>query len=402
MKATFKCIPVEIMPHGSAEWRKLSIALLALCSEGLDPSLQAEFAAFYNHAWDSGLLWHWCLPGCPRGGGDASATYGFSLLERVFLNFAAVPLLYRWKHFEPSAGYVMRGIIFNFILVTVLRLALADLPEVTEEDVRQASEIDADIAPSLRQAIRGKRTLQTLTAKTTPRDICRALFLAKPLAWFMNLASEAETETNKALVNVNMETYHPGLLQATAKLNAEFVTGRHGYRVVRRYLKLLTRPLDSTTWTALGLVGDETEDGPILVKVFVGAVSSMSEAWKRLLHKFRCAPWRLFWVVFLADDASSESRARWLAEELQTLREFPCCAELFSKSLSGMIQRGEISVPGAVAWINEIAAQLRVSSVAVEKQHVLHKQGAKLSGTRGMAKHPNTIQRMLAPLKISK
>ena len=55
--------------------------------------------------------------------------------------FPAVPLLYRWKHFEEAASYCLRGLIVNRVLVEIL-LSLSE--KSTAEMEAFAVEIDED------------------------------------------------------------------------------------------------------------------------------------------------------------------------------------------------------------------------------------------------------------------
>ena len=65
---------------------------------------------FDSGDWNSDQLVHYCLPGCECGGNEAASLSKAQEIARLSMGSGiAVPLLYRFKHMEHAAAFVMRG-----------------------------------------------------------------------------------------------------------------------------------------------------------------------------------------------------------------------------------------------------------------------------------------------------
>ena len=157
--------PVATMPTTVQEHIRKNTSLLGLCNADLSEEEQVELLGILNDSWESpctdGILQHWCPPGCCS---DELVTkrrlrsaLGFSL-ARLF----AVPLLYRWKHFEGALCYTLRNIAIHNLLPFVWSACMTQTAD-NELLTEHLLEIDnPDLPPSLQQQVRMGKVLRLL------------------------------------------------------------------------------------------------------------------------------------------------------------------------------------------------------------------------------------------------
>ena len=128
---TMKRRVVPCLPSRVDSWLRKFQPFRELAFGGMDEGSRSLCLCIFNSPWfeDDGVHincsssasdWcHWCGPGC------CSDEEQFRVKLRVALramlqSFPSVPLLYRWKHFEPCLQYIIRGMMVQRVLVFCL------------------------------------------------------------------------------------------------------------------------------------------------------------------------------------------------------------------------------------------------------------------------------------------
>lgn len=140
------------------------------------------------------------------------------MVESLLLALPDTPLLSRWKGFEVAAAYSLRGLLFYGLLPQVLRKSLGKIPG--SDKLNATCDLDVEVAPAIRQQIRGRKCLDMLVSEDAAFKLGQALRLSEPLALYMNEVSQADT--------VSLAVLHENSNMARAKaieLNAGRTVG---------------------------------------------------------------------------------------------------------------------------------------------------------------------------------
>ena len=116
---------------------------------------------------DNGTWVHWCPPGCCASESDAYKR-GREALRELLEVFCDVPLLYRWKHWEPCLGYVLRGtLIYTFLLFALSRTASqTNQNKLNQDQIQDLDEDSPDLSFAMKQEVRLSKTISAISAES--------------------------------------------------------------------------------------------------------------------------------------------------------------------------------------------------------------------------------------------
>lgn len=145
--------------------------LLDLCSSSLTADQVDAVLAFFNDKWSGDMpgfrIVHWCSPGCCENE-IAAAEKCKTYLELLLGRLPNVPLLYRWKNFEPAVEYAFRGIVLHKLMVVafsyIMGYSSPDPDHVSNDDLVLLDADDADLNPAERQRVRMCKTFKYFAA----------------------------------------------------------------------------------------------------------------------------------------------------------------------------------------------------------------------------------------------
>ena len=109
----------------------------------------------------------------------------------AFSSPAKVPLLYRWKAFEPACSYAMRGVVVHKLYLRLHRAMMTK--RKMKDEAAEWDEDDPDINPGLKQEIRMAKTVKLIHGATYLSDLSKARLISKPLADYMSELSLLES-----------------------------------------------------------------------------------------------------------------------------------------------------------------------------------------------------------------
>ena len=112
--------------------------ILDVCAADLSQRDKENLLLFFNHSWKKPMV-HWCGPGCCSSESHCQDRFK-EAIDIALGSFPDIPLLYRWKAFEPAANYALRGCLLHQIWPHVLGAA-----------VRDVADDSADAAPAVSQ-----------------------------------------------------------------------------------------------------------------------------------------------------------------------------------------------------------------------------------------------------------
>ena len=85
-------------------------------------------------------------------------------LKATVGKFFDVPLLYRWKHFDPAAQFTLRNLLIHQILMVVWEATMNKVFDEGAIDLAAFVDADsADLAPAMKQKIRMGKVWQMLS-----------------------------------------------------------------------------------------------------------------------------------------------------------------------------------------------------------------------------------------------
>ena len=374
------------LPAETGEWRKQNTDLINIFAHGVGPELQVRFLSFFNHCWNPDLnqVFHWCDTACLCESDADSLQTAIGLISEMFGSFFDTPLLYRWKGFEEAACWVIRAKCFATVVLDILRILVESGGDISEDMLNQLDEFDADIAPGTKQLIRAHKTLDLMLNQVLGVKLAITMFATQPLADFMQSVSYCDSVTQRHLFDsgakskyAQSETY-----EKAKELNLGFITGKRGSQVVSEYATRIQGRLSSALNLA-SLVGTEL-DTSLLTLYFQCLLSAMAGAWRRLVLPFLGFPWKVFQVLLSADPLVAFSDL--ISQSERKL----CCLEGFAMNVFRFVRTSILSPQQMIALLGDIAANLRISSVIVERLHVTNKAGTSKTGN---ARHPTTIQK---------
>jgi hypothetical protein len=136
---------------------------------------------------------------------------------------------------------------------------LGDAVMISEEPALDALDPDdPDLAPALKQRVRGNKTIAMLRRTHIIKKLCLSIFIARPLANYMDFVSLLETRRDRLhlkLSGIKLEDSHADTTpDDIATTNADILTGRAGMQVIYEYTDLLAEPPDSEAWSCKSLL----------------------------------------------------------------------------------------------------------------------------------------------------
>ena len=140
--------------------------MLKLYMTGLDDASQALILEMFNDTWlyEPGrhAQWvHWRAPKCCESD-EECVRKAREALRRLLQHFPAVPLLYRWKHWEPALFFAIRGTMLN----GVLQFALYQC--ASSQNIAKMADLDPDnpdLSLSLKQEVRLCKAVKFMTSE---------------------------------------------------------------------------------------------------------------------------------------------------------------------------------------------------------------------------------------------
>ena len=347
------------LPDACKTWRSRNLALLlrAHCDLLDSMDIYAEYLQFFNGNWLLTLrLVHWCLPGCCASREEA-INKAMKLLRATLLRFPSVPLLYRWKHFDPALAWLARNKGLHGLLLAVMRTSLSKMPVINTGD--HGSD-DENMPFALKHATRGERSVRLLMRSSIMSDTAMCTLLCGPLSRFAEDVSRADSATMKYLASLTHKISETRATAAVAAcLNVAILTGDRGQQVVADYSSYLLAPLGSESFRDItGINATESE-------YWCSIVIGICESWRRLVHSKSGFPWQLFRLVGL-----TIGNAQLFINDLERLqcRCSLCVDDSFTGALLALLRSGA-SLEHLQQIITDVATVFKVSSVSVEKQH---------------------------------
>ena len=154
------------IPASVANFSRINAKTLSLCTTGWTAKEQELVLSTFNGDWsepmDGFSIMHWCTPTCCQTNGEC-----IDKVKACLELLLPVPLLYRWKHFEPCLEYAFRGLAIHQIMSQAFAFVLStggDLEAVEDlpDNVLDADEADLD--PGFRQRVRMNKTWKFFSA----------------------------------------------------------------------------------------------------------------------------------------------------------------------------------------------------------------------------------------------
>ncbi len=155
------------LPSKVQRWKNSNANKISVCSCDLSEEEVDLILSVLNDDWTvdfnkrGGQLQHYCLPGCCASSVETRAK-ARKALKCTIGSFFAVPLLYRWKHFDPATHFTLRNLLIHGLLRFVWEASMSSL---FDEDVDLSALIDedsADLNPATRQKVRMSKVWQLL------------------------------------------------------------------------------------------------------------------------------------------------------------------------------------------------------------------------------------------------
>ena len=160
---------VEHLPHICQGWKTTNMEVLRLFSGELCESERNKIIDMFNGHWadsfdESGKWIHFCS-GCCETHEDAVAR-ARECLRILFESFPQVPLLYRWKGWEPCQSYVGIGCLLHGFLPYLVRRCCDPKNAEKVDALLDQDEDNADFSFALKQEVRIGKTLKFITSDT--------------------------------------------------------------------------------------------------------------------------------------------------------------------------------------------------------------------------------------------
>lgn len=283
------------LPESIQQAVNLNARKLKVCAFDLPDIVQEGMLNMFNSDWGetyTGSLSHYCVPGCCAS--QRHTQQKAKDLLSIFLGrFFDVPLLYKWKHFQPSVVYCCRGMLVHQLLRFVWDISFTDKLDDGALDLAVLDEDLPDMQPAQRQKIRGAKVSVLLGEVGIIPKLVKGVVLTQPLTDFMDLLSMIETQRIRARLRAD------GILPPTSKcsdltdadlvdLNLQVATGDAGWEVIQAYYDMLQVPGHLQWPCELGLQVSDCLD---LI------VTTMCDAFRRLVTPFAVFPWVLFRAI---------------------------------------------------------------------------------------------------------
>ncbi|CAE7291626.1 unnamed protein product, partial [Symbiodinium sp. KB8] len=366
---------------------------LSICASDLTDAQQDQLLGMLNHRWSEpltdGKLQHWCAPGCCSSLPEMRAKMEEALMSSLGNGFE-VPLLYRWKHFEPAVDYTLRNTAMHGLLAHIWPQCMNS----KQDDIllEQVVDDDApDLDPSIKQQVRLTRVYRLLCQPDTLAKLAQCVVLTRPLAAFMDRASLVDTVRHRFYLRVrglNPPSNCPYGEEELRSMNLDLLTGERGLEVVQQYYHLLLSEPESADWFP--------EFDLPYTKCILLIFTTMCDSWRRLVLPYQSITSSCLRIASM----SSQEGLEFLWREQQKVGACILCkdqhfAQVLVKQLfePGMTADDrEARYASIQNMIRDLLLHIPASSVEVEKQHA----GVQIeSDTRraGAKKRPTNLQR---------
>lgn len=182
--------PLLELPRKVLRWKNSNRHKLHACAMDLSEESVELILSVLNDDWStsvkqlSGQLNHYCVPGCCSSDLQCRAKTKAALRATVG-SFFDVPLLYRWKHWDPATHFVLRNLLIHGVLTFIWEATMNKMFDEESVNVTQYIDADeADLAPAMQQKIRMGKVWQmlgedTIIATWTENCIVSKLFTAR-------------------------------------------------------------------------------------------------------------------------------------------------------------------------------------------------------------------------------
>ena len=208
---------VSELPHHVKRWWNENSGIVRLCLQGLSEDNQETILSVFNDpwcfrpdAWRSSRVVHWCAAGCCPSPAEARKKIR-EALRLLLEQYPSIPLLYRWKHWEPALNWAIRGTLCN----GVLQLALSMCTD--QNSMSKVADLDPDspdLSFALKQEVRLSKSVSFITSDMIHQNLGISFLVSNPLADFMDHVSYVETCRSR----VNLRA--SGLLLPDSKCDA--------------------------------------------------------------------------------------------------------------------------------------------------------------------------------------
>ncbi|CAK8986134.1 unnamed protein product [Durusdinium trenchii] len=272
---------VAQMPDVALGGQEINRKTLNLCTTGWEERDREAVLNFFNDDWtrvlDTGLsITHWCLPGCCNDQHECVSKCKQNL-ELLLGKAPDVPLLYRWKHFEPCLEYSFRGLAVHQIFAHALCFILG--ADANEEFSAALEFDDADEDPGLRQRVRLNKTYKFFASEGCLVKLAKAAAVTRPLATYMDKVSFVESVRQRIYLRNQGLVLPRSKCTATVDeliaMNHEIISGKLGWQAVRELFEMLRAPDGADCWLQWL--------GPVLQyqDCFQLILPAMCNAWRR-------------------------------------------------------------------------------------------------------------------------
>lgn len=158
---------VVTLPDSSKAWKEENRFLCDLVCNHLNESDRASIVNMFNGHWadsfENTYSWvHFC-DGCCLSREDA-VRRARECLRILFERFPQVPLLYRWKGWEPCQNYVAIGVLLHGFLQYLVKLCCDPKNAEKIHSLLEQDEDHADFSYAMRQEVRIGKTVKFVTA----------------------------------------------------------------------------------------------------------------------------------------------------------------------------------------------------------------------------------------------
>ncbi|CAE7224835.1 unnamed protein product, partial [Symbiodinium sp. CCMP2456] len=365
---------------------------LSICASDLTEKQQDLVLCMLNHRWSEplvdGKLQHWCAPGCCASVPEMRARLEEALMASLGNGFE-VPLLYRWKHFEPAVDYALRNTAMHGLLAHIWPQCMNS----KQDDVllEQVLDDDApDLDPSVRQQVRLSRVYRLLCQPDTLSKLAQCVLLTRPLSAFMDRASLVDTVRHRFYLRVrglNPPSKCPYGEDDLRSMNLGLLSGERGLEVVQQYYHLLLSEPESADWFP--------EFDLPYTRCILLIFTTMCDSWRRLVLPYQSITSACLRIASM----STQEGLEFLWREQQKLGACTLCKdqhfaqvlmkEVFAPGLT--TDDREARYASVQSMIRDLLLHVPASSVEVEKQHA----GVQIESDtrRAGAKRPTNLQR---------
>ena len=321
-----------------------------------------------------------------------------------------VPLLYRFKHYDEAAGFVLVGARFHQLLIQALgRLddcanmaeagmssdvigqLLGDLDAQMNDGELQdaindlaAAQLDAEVSFQASNMKRRQLVQKSVSRPDFTESMLILNILIQPFGRILN-AFLARTSRISSLTVFSKELQTETCQEMVSKSKAlflDYVLGRVGWQMIGAYMQLLQSSF-SIVQVEHGLCPSESR----MQTVFTLLIVCISDSWRRLVHAHASFPWKMFQLI----DGIDQSRFCTLWDSFQAdMKSRPCCVDAeFSQALLSCFPAKLASEPVEVERavcakvsriLSDIAIFTPISSDTVEMkngrvQHIVSRRG---------------------------